>query len=370
MKKKIKVLHIVGGLTAGGVETWLYNLLPYFNRDDYQLDFLTFSPDKGVYDEMVKAYGSKVYYFTKTRNVAKVANYYIKTVNDNEYDIVHSHRHLLGGLYLMLNKFTKAKIIIHSHNTSTDSKIFGNKIVEKIFKNLIKLTPNRIACSNEASIALFDQLEPVIKYGVDISSFRPLEKKNYTMLADDYGINENSVIVGHVGRFTEQKNHLFLLDIARESIKINSNYHFVLIGEGVLEAEIKSKIKAENLEKNVHLLGARKDVKDFMSRLFDIFLFPSLYEGSPVVLAETQAAALLSIISNTITPNVNVIPEIIHRVDLEKDATFWAQKMLSMPLPTYNQRIEYHNRFKDSEFSIVKSAGLLKEFYRKVANQS
>jgi glycosyltransferase involved in cell wall biosynthesis len=365
MDKKIKILHAVGGLGAGGVETWLFNLLGQINLNEYQMDFITFSDKKGVYDHLVIALGCKVYYYPKTKNIFKIAKYYINTVKQNGYDIVHCHRHLLCAIFFTFNKFTRAKFIAHSHNTSTDSKLFVFKYFSKVAKAIIKMVPYKLACSEDASIALFDKVETIIDYGINTARFVPQQEK-YGELTGLYNFTKNEIIIGHVGRFTEQKNHEFILKVAKILVNKNPRYHFVFIGDGILEGEIRNSITSQQLKDNVHIAGIRTDVSKFMSGLFDVFLFPSLYEGLGIVLLEAQSAGLPSVFSSVIPQRVDVVSELIYRVDLENNAEHWADVILNIDLPGFELRQKYHNAFNDSEYAISKSAAKLTAFYRKI----
>jgi len=363
--KKIKVLHVLGGLEAGGVETWLFNVVQQFDLSVYQMDFMIFSGSKGVYGNALELLGCKIYMAPKTKNPFKVAGYYIKTIKVENYDIVHTHRHFLCGLYLIFNKFTNAKFIAHSHNTSTDSRIFKNKIIASMAKQLTKRAPNKLACSVDAGIVLFNEPSTIIYYGINTQNFKPSLNK-LLLLEDLYQPNENDVVIGHVGRFTEQKNHHFLLDIAKVLIAETPNYHFILIGDGVLKNEIAERIEKENLKHNVHLIGPRTDVNEFMRGFFDVYLFPSLYEGFGIVLIESQCAGLPTVFSSNLPQTVDVIPELINRVNLDKDANWWAKQVTKLALPGYNQKLDYQKRFEQSPFSIQHSAQKLKTFYEDI----
>lgn len=370
MEKKIKVLNVLGGLTAGGVETWLYNVVGQVDFNKYQIDFMTFSDKKGVYDDLVMAMGCKVYYQPKTKNVFKVAQYYIKTINENGYDIAHCHRHLLCGLFFIFNKFTKAKFIAHSHNTSTDSKLFIFKYFSKASRAIIKKVKYKLACSEDASVALFDKVETIIDYGIDTSKFTPDSAKNPDLLKL-LGLNADNVIIGHVGRFTEQKNHALIIEIAKKIVAQNANYHFVFIGDGMLEEQIKQSINDANLQGNVHIAGVRTDVNKFMSGLFDVFLFPSLYEGLGIVLLEAQSAGLPVVFTDVIPQRVDVIKGLVNRLTLESGAEHWANCILNeVEIPSIEQRHGYHEEFNNSEYSIKKSSAKLLEFYKNVVSQS
>lgn len=177
------------------------------------------------------------------------------------------------------------------------------------------------------------------------------------------GIPSEAVCIGHVGRFNEQKNHTFLIDIFKEINQLNPNTFLLLIGSGPLEQSIKDKVRNENIS-NILFLGGRDDINILMSNIFDIFLFPSLYEGLGIVLLEAQASNLQCLISDTIPQEVTIIKENIKYLSLRESPEKWAETLLNI----LNNRSELDllslkQRIGNSHFSIESSVESLEDIY-------
>lgn len=136
---------------------------------------------------------------------------------------------------------------------------------------------------------------------------------------------ENDIVVGHVGRFVLQKNHIFLVNIFKEFLKMVPNSKLVLIGNGETKDDIMKKIDELKIKKNTILLENIKNVNEYM-QAFDLFLFPSLYEGLGIVLIEAQASGLKCFASDTIPKNVKISDNLIF-VSLSSPSKQWANIM-------------------------------------------
>lgn len=167
-----------------------------------------------------------------------------------------------------------------------------------------------MACGDDAGIYLYGKKNYqkgkviVLNNAIDVQKFKfsneIREKKRREL-----GINEQ-LLVGHVGRFLEQKNHKFLVDVMQQTIKTSTNIKFLLIGNGELKEEIEKKCVDLGIRDYVIFLQNRDDVNELMQAM-DIFVLPSLYEGLPVVGIEAQATGLKCLFSDTITEKVKVL---------------------------------------------------------------
>ena len=167
-------------------------------------------------------------------------------------------------------------------------------------------------------------------------------------------------MIGHVGRFMKEKNHKFMLDILKEIKKIKPNPVLIFVGDGELEDEIKNKARKMGITNEVRFLGVRSDVK-YLMQAMDIFLFPSFYEGLGIVLIEAQALGLESVVSENI-PDEAFITDLVHKVSLERDASYWAKKIIDI----YNNKKNRKGRQKDivkAGYDIVNTTKFLEEFY-------
>ena len=314
MSKKIKILYILSGIGNGGVESFLYNYLSNMDRTKYEFDIIVHQEKEGIWKKKLEEIGCNIYMVTnKKKSLLKnIKETYVIMKNGN-YDIVHSNITVGNFVPLSIAKFCKIKKrISHSHLAIVDSK---ENIINKFFKYICKLINRSVAnvymaCGDDAGIYLYGRKNYekgkviVLNNAIDVQKFQ----FNYEIKKEkrqELGINEQ-LLVGHVGRFLEQKNHRFLVSIMEQTLKTNNNIKFLLIGNGELKEEIEKKCIDAGINENVIFLQNRDDVNKLMQAM-DIFVLPSLYEGLPVVGIEAQAAGLKCIFSNTITDKVKVL---------------------------------------------------------------
>ena len=163
----------------------------------------------------------------------------------------------------------------------------------------------------------------VVRNGIDTAKYQRAE----SMTVKRELSLEHKFVVGNVGRFESVKNHIFMIEIFNEIVKKRSDAVLLLIGTGSLESDILCKIKQYNLQEKVICTGVRNDIPELL-KVMDVFLMPSLFEGIPVALIEAQVAGLKCVISDSIR-NDAVISGKTEKVSLNKDAAFWAEKIIS-----------------------------------------
>ena len=166
----------------------------------------------------------------------------------------------------------------------------------------------------------------VLHNAVDIAAYfkNPQKREAYR---SEFGIFEDTMVIGHVGRFFEPKNHGFIIDVFAALHQKCKNSHLVLVGDGELKEKIESKVKELSLENSVSFLGNRMDIAELLSA-FDVFLFPSLWEGLPLTLIEAQAAGLPCFVSDTVTRAIDC-SNIMTYLPLDIGAQTWADTILS-----------------------------------------
>ncbi|MDG5472604.1 glycosyltransferase family 1 protein [Jeotgalibacillus sp. ET6] len=331
MDGPLRVLHAVVNMNRGGAETFIMNLYRNVDRSKIQFDFLTCY--EGVFDEEIRSMGGIVYripYVTQSGHFA-----YVKKLNHffhhhRHYKIVHSHMDKMSGL--VLKAAAEAGIparIAHSHNTSSE----GNSLI-RMYKwlagrNIPKYATDFYACSSKAAAWLFphhSKTYSIIKNGIESERFE-FSLENRKEVRKSLQLREESFLVGHIGRFNKQKNHLFLLDVFHETLKNHPDAHLLLVGTGTLQSKIEQKIKLLGIEDRVHLLGVRNDIPQLLQAI-DVFAFPSLHEGLPVTLIEAQCSGVPCVISNNITQEVDLGCGLIRRHPIE-DPKVWAAALLS-----------------------------------------
>lgn len=363
-KKVVRVLHIVPNMQAGGLETFIMNIYRNLDRNKIQFDFLVHYKEKYFYDDEIESLGGKIYKFDlrENNNIFKymiMLNRFYK--QHKEYKIIHCHMASIGFINFVIAKKNGINIrIAHSHNANTEKNIKGylKRIMIAPYKFLSTIN---FACSDDAGKFLFSNKKyEVISNGISVEKFKyNLNARN--KIRNDYNWDEN-FLVGHVGRFEQQKNHKFIIDLLPKVIKVIPNIKVILIGEGSLMDEIKKYSKEKNVDHYIEFLGVVPNVFDYYSAM-DCFIFPSLFEGLGIVLIEAQSSGLPCIVSDRI-PKEAFITNIIDKEDIN-NADAWVNKLMFVKknMNMNKNRLAFNNIVNESEFSIFKTIEKLNKTY-------
>ena len=321
-------------MNAGGAETFLMKIYRQIDKTKYQMDFAVNIDSKGFYDDEIISYGGKILRFpAKSESLWRYASGLRKIVKEGHYDaVLRISSNSMGFLDLAVAKMAGAKKCIARSSNSSD----GNRISAKISHWLGKLLFMRfvdvkIAPSSEAAKYTFGEksfkrgLVHILHNGLDLDYFSYTENGR-NAVRNEFGISPNQTVLGHVGRFSVQKNHSFLLKIFQYYHKCNPDSVLMLVGDGELKKDIQKNVQEMGLEKNVIFAGIRSDMPYIYSAI-DVFVLPSLYEGMPNALIEAQACGLPCISSNSVTLESN-ISESVAYLSLKATTQEWVDSLL------------------------------------------
>lgn len=359
--KSIRVLHIIAGMGSGGAEAYIMNMYRNIDRNRIQFDFLLRSREI-IYEEEIKELGGKIFYSSEFPrhffNNWKELNKFFSA--HKEYNIIHVHGNAL--IYMTALKIAfKNGIpcrIMHSHNTDSMKPIF--RVLHNFNKRRIsKYATDYFACSYDAGRWMFPNDNFIVQNnGIDIKKFQ-LSNSETKLIKAEFGL-ENKFVVGNIARFLPAKNHTFLLDIFRKIHNRNPNAILILVGTGPDEEKVREKVALYNLSNCVKFLGVRKDINRVL-HTFDVFLFPSIHEGLPVVLVECQASGIPAVVSDNITDEV-ILTKLIEKCDLSDDVDVWVDKIFDVA----NKKSNYEDiiqELRNSGFDAKQSALKLQQFY-------
>jgi len=337
MEKAIRVLHVVTTMDFGGVETLLMEIYRNIDREKIQFDFLCHNSSDGKYVEEIKKLGGRIYQVNSILRSGGAIRYqhnlrrFFK--QHSEYRIVHSHKNAQNGLILKAAKDAGIPIrISHSHIANREYSRFTEYYYNYSIRRIKKDATDYFACSMAAARCMYQDKRIidktiVINNSIDIEKFKFSDNSRKT-IRENLNI-ENDIVFVHVGRFMEQKNHKFLIDIFSEIEKQIHNVKLLLIGEGVLMPQIKQQADELGISEKIIYLGSKSNVQDYLSAS-DMFLFPSLFEGLGIVLIEAQANGLPCIISKDVIPEeADVGAGLVKRVSLSQSAESWANECLN-----------------------------------------
>lgn len=318
-KQPIIVAQVMGKWLGNGVESVIMNYYRHLDHSKVQFDFICDEDSTRIpYDE-IKKLGGRVFLVPKYQNLPKYLKALEKLFKENQYRIVHANLSTLSVFPLYVAKKVGVPIrIAHSHSTSNPKEWKRNLIKNILRPFSMRYATDYFACSEVAGRYLFgnkafDQGEvKIIHNAIDVEKFK-FDKVARKKLRKEFGIMDSTIVIGHVGRFVQTKNHTFLVDVFKKYHERNPDSKLLLIGIGPLENQIKDKIRKLDLVESVIFLGQRDDINKLYS-VMDIFCLPSLYEGLPVVGVESQATGLPIIFSNgvsheaIISKNAKIVP--------------------------------------------------------------
>lgn len=361
--EKIKVLFIGYGTNLGGIETYLFNLVKNADLNKFEFSFLAFKGSKEVvfYNELINM-GCKIYKITpRTKNYFKFLKELKDVYKNNSFDYIHFNLMDLSCFERITyaNKYSNAKLIIHSHCGSknyikTKSKI--SQLLNKYGRQRIKkINYYRVACGKEAGNYMFNHHPFVIfNNGIDFNKFK--FNKNYRYeIRKELNIKDDELCIGLVAAFLPVKNHNFLIDIM-DNLR-HKKVILLLIGTGPLEDEIKQKVSNLKLEKQIIFLGKRTDAFKYYSAM-DIYLMPSISEGLSISLCEAQINGLKCYTTTGVDRESNISNNVAF-ISLDKKAEEWANYIINSD----NNRDMNVLKKIPNEFNAKKSYEKVYKFY-------
>ena len=310
----------------GGIETYLLNFFLRVQGKLVHMDFVSDFPAV-AHSKILKERGAKLHFIpAKSKSLpGHLAAMWRILKSHREYEAVYFNVLDAGAVVTMIPVFLLGrKIVVHSHNNSTE-KIWLHRIC-KPFLNFF--TSERAACSAPAAKYMFNEKAKqalIVPNAIDAARFTFCEETRIRK-RKELGLGDRPCIC-HVGRISQQKNPLGLIDIFEEVHRKCPEALLLSVGTGDMTDRFQNYIAQKGLSDSVICLGARNDV-DEIYQAADVFLFPSLYEGFGIVVLEAQAAGLPCVISDVI-PQQATVTDLVHTVSLEASPEVWADLVIS-----------------------------------------
>lgn len=340
----IRVLQVLGTTNLGGAESRTMDIYNHMDRNEIQFDFLITDGFSGIYTPQIEALGGHVYTLPRYR----IYNHfqYRKAVKEffakhGDYAAVHGHMTSTASIYLPIAKKAGVPLTIaHARSAGVDSGIKG-KLTNILRSSLPRKCDRMFACSDLAAAAVYGEdnykngAVTVMPNAIEIGKFVPVDADR-ELIREKYGIKDKFVI-GHVGRFHEAKNHVFLVKIFEKFLEKRNDAVLMLVGDGELRSSIEQQVEEidksllaagkESIKDKIIFTGNQSPVAPYYSA-FDYFLFPSLFEGMPGTVVEAQAAGLNCMISDTIT-RMTKVTDLVEFESLGKTDVQWADRLYS-----------------------------------------
>ena len=355
-----RILHILQSLSCNsGISSVVLNWHRHIDKSRFQFDYLLFA-DCPAYESLEKeayALGGQVYQVPYPgllhawRFVQRVQGFF----KQHPYRIIHSHITHLNCVYYPIAKLYGTKEIIqHAHSTRWSTRLGAAIRNYMLLHSVWRYIDHSLACSEAAGRFMFGKNYTVLLNGIDRQQFS-FDANMRENIRKELGLTDKFVI-GHVGRFTREKNHTFLLECFANVAKKREDAFLLLVGDGPLLPEIQRRACGLKLQDKVKFLGLQTACSRFYQAM-DLFVLPSTQEGLPVAGLEAQSVGLPCLFSDAITAEAlcgktRVMP-------LAAGPLSWAKAIISWPKIAE----ETENRGSIEQFDVRQTTRQLEQFY-------
>jgi glycosyltransferase involved in cell wall biosynthesis len=369
----IRILHVVGEMSRGGVETWLMHMLRNLDRRQIAMDFLCLSGEPGAYAPEIESLGGKIHLLRLNRlRLDRFQRDFTGLLRSEGYEVVHSHVLTFSGFLLWLAKRAGvSQRLAHFHTSKVTTEDRSDGLVRRAYLKAMNILLHKsatrfLACSQVAMAAVLGEKwqdlnnAEVLYCGIDLSPFR--NKADPLAVRQELGLPVTSKVVGHVGSFIPAKNHKFIIKLAKELCVRRQDIRFLLVGDGPLRQEVEREVNEKGLAPFFVLTGARGDVPRLMQAM-DLFILPSVREGLGIVLVEAQAASLPLVTSPLPAFKEVVFTPFHQNISLENPQA-WAQACEAFLDKGLSRQISPEVQQGLERFSVHRCARRLTEIYR------
>lgn len=369
----IRIAVVMGKMHSGGKKNLVMEYYRHIDRSKVQFDFICDADSNAIPRKEIEQLGGKVFLVTPYQNILKNVSDMKKIFKREHYKIVHGYNNTMNVFAMLAAKQANVPVRINeSISMGADSGDWKNNL-KKILKPLNKLFATNYMANGEVcgrwqfGDDLFKSGKvKIFKTVIDAkkNDFEPGLRKRTREELD----LEDNFVVGHIGRLTEQKNTLFLIDIFNEIHKRNSKARLLLVGDGNLKDKVLNKIQNYGLSKEVKYLGRTEDIHKLYNAM-DCFVLPSIYEGLPVVGVEAECSGLPIFFSTAVPRESSPCADLGFFVNLSESAKKWADLILANTKFPNKERAGRVEEICNTGFDSVTQASKLLDYYRILINE-
>jgi len=387
-KHPIRVLQVVDTLGMGGAETWLMELLKYWQETGgVEVDLLLTSGLRGIFDDEACKLGARLFYVPYRRSdLPAFIRKFRRILRKGRYDVIHDHSDYVTGWRFLMGLDVLPKVrVTHVHNPwlHIDANYAMDpfrRLSTRIGKRLVNLLATQISGTSGAILRQYgfepgrNQKPPVtvVHCGINVSSFSIPRDKDRASVLREFGWSDDAKIVLFAGRLDRaleldhpqnHKNSWFALNVARAALKTEPRLRLLMAGAGEQERQaLERRIVEWGLQGKLTLIGIRRDIPRLM-RAADALLFPSRQEGLGMVAVEAQAVGLSVLTSTAVPREAIVIPELVQSLALSEPIACWVEALLAAVMRSHPDVTACRAALTASDFSIDKSARRLEATY-------
>lgn len=362
--KPVRIAHVIGKLSAGGVESVIYAYYRHIDHSRFQFDFYIDADSSCRPNQELIGMGARYFSVPPYQRLPQYISKLTRCFRENHYQIVHSSLNTLSVFSLFAAWRAGVPVrICHNHSAGTGRGEAAKNLMKYALRPFAKVfATDYCACSQHAGEWMFGKRAmqrgkvTIFNNAIDVERFR-FDLRVRTAVRRELGL-EGKFVVGHVGRFCPAKNHSFLLDVFNEVRARHRDAVLLLAGDGELAEAARTKVHRLGLDAGVRFLGVRHDV-DRLYQAMDVFVLPSLYEGLGVVNIEAQASGLLCVVSDRV-PKEAAVTENVRFLSLDASAAQWADIILGC---AGYKRMDMSGQLQSRGFDINIGSKNLQNFY-------
>ncbi len=369
--KKIKILHVLQSMDIGGIETYIMNMYRSIDREKYSFDFMLWKEESSFYEDEIKSLGGKIYKIKFSKNpFANMANFKNLLENAN-YDVIHCHTLFYSGFFACASHFANVKTFItHIHSKSDNKKNnFTRKIYKIIMRRLILKYSNFLcACSPEAGKYVFGKTKKEVKIindYIDTDKYLFVNNSKVEKIKRKYRIDQDDFVIGTVGRLSIEKNQIYIIKIVKklmENQRTKRNIKCLFVGDGPERNKLEQEINELGIKDKFIFVGNVSDVENYL-KCFDIFLFPSIYEGFGMALLEAQASGIKCIASDNVPKSTNMELGLVKYLSTkDENIDEWIESINNMKKRIIS-REKIKKRIVEKGFDVSNSIDIVERMY-------
>lgn len=357
--KKILISPTLG-LDLEGITSVIYNYTKAMDRSGMELYFLTYGDLKPAVRERFEPLGQILFVSDRKKSTKAYLKDYWALLKAHSFDVVHIN----GNSGTMILEVLMARlcgvknVMVHAHSTRTN-----HPLINAVLKYpMMWLSRECIACSEASGKWLYGNYPyTLLNNAIALDNFRFREdlRQQYR---EEFGI-QNEFLIGHIGHFSEPKNHFFLIDVFAEFHKLEPASKLLLISDGPRYEQVKEKVAGLGLQDAVIFAGRRSDVAGIYSAM-DLFILPSCWEGLPLVIVEAQMNGLPVLISDVVTKAAKCTDRLYYK-PLDHGEVSWAQTLRELQQQTFDRSTDFRSAIAARGFDIQAEADKLRKMYLK-----
>lgn len=331
-----KILILCADLNIGGAQAVAANISKYA-PEHLHMTYLIFRDRHGDYEQAIVDRGHRVLHWpSPSHNLPRFIFRLLKLLRRERFDAIHCHTMFNCGPVMLAALLAGIPgRICHSHTTREERRESPLRSTYRAAMRLLIRTcgTDFWACGWDAGYTLygeswFSRRGTVIPNGIDRPAFT-FSPEQRQLLRRQYGV-EDRYVIGHAGHYAEVKNQKYLIERMPQILSMRSDAVLLLFGDGPDRPMLEQTIRSLGLGDHVRLMGNANGMGRILSA-FDVFVFPSLFEGTPLALIEAQTNGLPCIISDRI-PADAVVSELVTVLSLE-DPENWARTITAARRP-------------------------------------